>query len=145
MIQGRLGNLAQIEPFIGKYYSTEYVRKRILRQTDQEIIEIDEQIEDEIQKGIIPDPSTIDPVTGQPLPQPAEGVPGEGSGMEGMGADPMSMGEVPMEPDVEAMAREVDANYQKDTRKAELQINYINILIFHGRCYRFDRYRRFSV
>ena len=35
----------------------------------QEIIEIDEQIEDEIQKGIIPDPSTIDPVTGQPLPQ----------------------------------------------------------------------------
>ena len=73
MIQGRLGNLAQIEPFIGKYYSTEYVRKRILRQTDQEIIEIDEQIEDEIQKGIIPDPSTIDPVTGQPLPQPAEG------------------------------------------------------------------------
>ena len=120
MIQGRLGNLAQIEPFIGKYYSTEYVRKRILRQTDQEIIEIDEQIEDEIQKGIIPDPSTIDPVTGQPLPQPAEGVPGEGSGMEGMGADPMSMGEVPMEPDVEAMAREVDANYQKDNRKAEL-------------------------
>ena len=120
MIQGRLGNLAQIEPFIGKYYSTEYVRKRILRQTDQEIIEIDEQIEDEIQKGIIPDPSTIDPVTGQPLPQPAEGVPGEGSGMEGMGADPMSMGEVPSEPDMNAMAAEVDAQYQKDTRKAEL-------------------------
>ena len=81
MIQGRLGNLATIEPYIGKYYSTEYVRKRILRQTDQEIIEIDEQIEDEIQKGIIPDPSTIDPVTGQPLPQPGEGLPGEGSGM----------------------------------------------------------------
>ena len=49
MIQGRLGNLAQIEPYIGKYYSTEFVRKRILRQTDQEIEEIDMQIEDEIQ------------------------------------------------------------------------------------------------
>ena len=116
LVEGRLGLLAQIEPYIGKFYSTEYVRKRILRQTDAEIIELDEQIEDEIQKGIIPDPSTIDPVTGQPLPQPE----GEGSGMEGMGADTMGMGEVPMEPDVEADAAAVDANYQKDTKKAEL-------------------------
>ena len=115
LTEGRLALLAQVEPFIGKYYSTEYVRKRILRQTDQEIIEIDEQIEDEIQKGIIPDPSTIDPVTGQPLPQA-----GEGAGMEGMGEDPMSMGEVPAEPDMNAMAAEVDAQYQKDTKKAEL-------------------------
>ena len=34
LVEGRLGLLAQIEPYIGKYYSTEYVRKRILRQTD---------------------------------------------------------------------------------------------------------------
>ena len=27
LTEGRLGLLAQIEPFIGKYYSTEYVRK----------------------------------------------------------------------------------------------------------------------
>tara|TARA_Y100000287_G_scaffold72589_1_gene57515 strand:- start:793 stop:2505 length:1713 start_codon:yes stop_codon:yes gene_type:complete len=116
MVEGRLTLLAQIEPFIGKYYSTEYVRKRVLRQTDSEIVEIDEQIEDEIAKGIIPDPSTIDPVTGQPLPQPV----GEGSGMEGMGADPTGMGQIPMEPDLEAQAQAVDAEYQKDTRKAEL-------------------------
>ena len=109
MTEGRLAILAQIEPFIGKYYSTEYVRKRVLRQTDQEIIEIDEQIEDEIAKGIIPDPSTVDPITGQPLPQPA----GAGAGMEGMGADPMAMGEVPAEPDLEAEAQAVDAQYQK--------------------------------
>jgi hypothetical protein len=125
MLQSRLGNLAQIEPFIGKYYSTEYVRKRVLRQTDQEIIEIDTQIEDEIQKGIIPDPSTIDPITGQPLPQPEEqvpqeGMPGEGSGMAGMGSDPMQMGEVPMDPSIDADAAKIDANYQKDTKKAEL-------------------------
>ena len=69
MIQGRLGNLAQIEPYIGKYYSTEFVRKRVLRQTDQEIEEIDMQIEDEIQKGIIPNPAQTDPITGEPLPQ----------------------------------------------------------------------------
>ena len=122
LTEGRLALLAQVEPFIGKYYSTEYVRKRILRQTDQEIIEIDEQIEDEIQKGIIPDPSTIDPITGQPLPQAGgeEQMAAEGSGMEGMGQDPMEMGEIPTEPDIDAEAAAIDANYQKDTKKAEL-------------------------
>ena len=121
LVQNRLGILATIEPYIGKYYSTEYVRKRVLRQTDQEIIEIDEQIEDEIKKGIIPDPSTIDPVTGQPLPQAGgeEQAPVEGDPMS-MGQDPMSMGEVPVEDDITAQAAQVDANYQKDTKKAEL-------------------------
>ena len=28
LLQGRLGNLATIEPYVGKYYSTEYVRKK---------------------------------------------------------------------------------------------------------------------
>ena len=107
LMEGRLGMLATIEPYIGKYYSTEYVRKRILRQTDMEIEEIDIQIEDEIQKGIIPDPSQIDPITGEPLPQ--EGDPT----MEGMG-------EQPVDPDIEAQAQAVDAQYQKDTKKAEL-------------------------
>ena len=107
LMEGRLGMLATIEPYIGKYYSTEYVRKRVLRQTDMEIEEIDTQIEDEIQKGIIPDPSQIDPITGEPLPQ--EGDPA----MEGMG-------EQPVDPDLEAQAQAVDAQYQKDTKKAEL-------------------------
>ena len=73
LLEGRLGILATIEPYIGKYYSTEYVRKRVLRQTDGEIIDIDEQIEDEIAKGILPDPSQVDPITGEPLPQEGEG------------------------------------------------------------------------
>jgi hypothetical protein len=107
LMEGRLGMLATIEPYIGKYYSTEYVRKRVLRQTDMEIEEIDTQIEDEIQKGIIPDPSQVDPITGEPLPQ--EGDPA----MEGMG-------EQPVDPDLEAEAQAVDAQYSKDTKKAEL-------------------------
>ncbi len=108
LLEGRLGNLAAIEPYIGKYYSTEFVRKKILRQTDQEIIEIDAQIDDEIEKGIIPDPSAIDPITGEAIPQEGE------MGMEG------EMGEVPVEPDLEAEAQAVDAQYQKDTKKAEI-------------------------
>jgi hypothetical protein len=97
LMNDRLATLATIEPYIGKYYSTEYVRKRVLRQTDSEIIEIDQQIEDEIEKGIIPDPSQIDPITGEPLP-PEGGVPPEGG-------DPGLMGDVPQEPDMNAQAQ----------------------------------------
>jgi len=112
MLQSRLGNLATIEPYIGKYYSTEYVRKKVLRQTDSEIIEIDEQIEDEINKGIIPAPGTVDPVTGEPLPG--------GEDPMAMGQDPMGMGQVPVEPDMESQAAATDAQMQKDTKKAEI-------------------------
>ena len=76
MLNERLGILATIEPYIGKYYSNEYVRKKVLRQTDTEIIEIDEQIEKEIKDGIIPDPSAVDPITGEPLPSAETGMMG---------------------------------------------------------------------
>ena len=115
LLQNRLGLLATVEPYIGKYYSTEYVRKRILRQTDSEMIEIDEQIENEIKNGILPDPSQIDPITGEPLSQP-----GEGSGMAGMGQDVMGMGQVPAEPDLTQQASVTDAQLQKDAKKAEI-------------------------
>jgi len=108
MIQGRLGNLAQIEPYIGKYYSTEFVRKRVLRQTDQEIEEIDMQIEDEIQKGIIPNPAEVDPITGEPIPS---NTTQEG---EVLGDQPVD------EDEDEAAAPIVDAQYQKDTKIAEI-------------------------
>ena len=69
-------------PRICKYYSTEYIRKKILRQTDSEIIDIDKQIEDEIQKGILPDPNAPVDEMGNPLPPegqipPEQPVPGE--------------------------------------------------------------------
>jgi len=97
LMNDRLATLATIEPYIGKYYSTEYVRKKVLRQTDSEIIEIDEQIEDEIKKGIIPDPSQVDPITGEPLP-PEGAVPQEGG-------DPGLMGDIPQEPDINVDAQ----------------------------------------
>ena len=69
MMNERLGTLATIEPYIGKFYSNEFVRRKVLRQTDAEMVEIDEQIEQEIADGIIPDPAMLDPITGEPLPQ----------------------------------------------------------------------------
>jgi hypothetical protein len=120
LMNDRLGLLATAEPYIGKYFSQDYVRRKILRQTDSEIIEIDKQIKKEIKKGIIPDPNAIDPVTGQALPPEEEAPPAEGSGMEGMGQDAMSMGEVPAEPDLSAQSAVADAQMQKDIKKAEI-------------------------
>ena len=64
----RLNMAATAEPYIGKYYSQDYVRRKILRQTDEEIIEQDILIEKEIKSGKIPDPNApIDPNTGMPM------------------------------------------------------------------------------
>jgi len=101
LMNERLGTLATIEPYIGKYYSNDYVRRKVLRQTDAEILEIDEQIEQEIKDGVIPDPSAVDPITGEPL-----------EGEMGM------MGDVPTEPDIDGGV--TDAQVQKDTKSAEI-------------------------
>jgi len=64
-------NMVQIaEPYVGKYFSQDYIRRKILRQTDEEILEQDKIIKKEIKDGVIPDPSqmAIDPATGQPIP-----------------------------------------------------------------------------
>ena len=64
----KLNIAATAEPYIGKYYSQDYVRRKILRQTDEEIIEQDKLIKQEIAAGIIPDPNApIDPATGEPM------------------------------------------------------------------------------
>jgi hypothetical protein len=75
----RLNLLATMDPFAGKYFSLDYLRRQILKQTDAEIREIDKQIEKEIESGKLMDPASIDPATGMPL------------------EDPNAMGEVPEE------------------------------------------------
>ena len=64
----RLNIAATAEPYVGKYYSQDYVRRKFLRQTDEEIIEQDKLIAKEIEQGVIPDPmAPIDPETGLPM------------------------------------------------------------------------------
>ena len=67
LLNERLGSLEAVQPYVGKYFSQDWVRRKVLRQTDEEIIEQDAQIDKEIKDGTIPDPSTIDPETGLPL------------------------------------------------------------------------------
>ena len=56
ILRERINLAEQISPYVGKYYSVEYIRKNILRQTDEDIADIDRQIADEIKTGIIAAP-----------------------------------------------------------------------------------------
>jgi hypothetical protein len=56
LLKERLSLANDISPYIGKYFSVDYVRKYVLRQSDEDIIEIDNQIANEIKQGIIASP-----------------------------------------------------------------------------------------
>ena len=94
LLNERLTMVAAAEPYLGKYFSQDYLRRKILRQTDEEIIEQDKLMKQEIKDGIIPDPDEmmIDPATGQPMP----------AGMD--------LGQPVMEPDVNLRGADVNAD-----------------------------------
>ena len=84
ILQERLGALQVINDYVGTYYSTEYVRRYILRQSDTEIDEIDKQIEDERNKGVMDPEAGIDPGmpvgSNMPMEPPPEMAPGGDEG-----------------------------------------------------------------
>ena len=107
LLNERLGMIQVAEPYVGKYFSQDYLRRKILRQTDQEIIEQDALIEKEIKAGIIPDPSIpVDPETGLPLDQTSN----------------MDLGKPVMEPnaDSQGAATEVDGKIAEIPKGGEI-------------------------
>ena len=56
ILKERIGLAEMVSPYVGKYYSVEYIRKNVLQQTDEDIIEIDNQIANEIKTGLIASP-----------------------------------------------------------------------------------------
>ena len=76
LLRERLNLVATVDPYIGKYFSLEWVRKNVLQQSDEEIEEMQKQIKEE--QDLFPDTQQA----GQPVPpgqeQPAP-VPGEGT------------------------------------------------------------------
>ena len=52
LLQQRLSLLQLVDPYIGRYYSLEWVRRKVLQQSDDEIQEIDAQIQKEQEAGI---------------------------------------------------------------------------------------------
>jgi hypothetical protein len=83
LLNERLSMVATAEPYVGKYFSQDYVRRKILRQSDEEILEQDKLIQKEIEEGIIADPNA-----------PVEEIPQDTQGQS------MDLGEPVMEPDL---------------------------------------------
>ena len=86
LLAERLTMAASAEPYVGRYFSQDYLRRKILRQTDEEIIEQDKLMKKEIEDGVVPDPAMM-------MMDPTQ-VEGETS----MGGE---MGQLPMEPEIE--------------------------------------------
>ena len=57
MMNQRMMSVTQMDPFVGKYFSIEYVRRHILGQKDKEFTEIDKQMRKEIDAGLAIDPA----------------------------------------------------------------------------------------
>jgi hypothetical protein len=57
MMNQRMMTVTQMDPFVGKYFSTEYIRRNVLGQTDKDIKEIDKQMKGDIASGIAIDPA----------------------------------------------------------------------------------------
>ena len=55
----RMNEVANMDPYVGKYFSADYIRRQVLKHTDVEIKEIDKQIKQEIADGIIMDPMAM--------------------------------------------------------------------------------------
>jgi hypothetical protein len=73
IMNDKLGVVASMDPYVGKYFSVEYIRRNILNQTDEEIIEIDKQIQKEIETGVIPSPEELAAADGAGAPPPNGG------------------------------------------------------------------------
>ena len=55
----RIQLATQMDVFVGKYYSIEYIRKHILEQSEKEFKEIDKQMQKEIDQGLAMDPIDV--------------------------------------------------------------------------------------
>jgi len=98
LLNERLNMVQVAEPYVGKYFSQDYLRRKILRQTDEEILEQNKLIEKEIKNGVIPDPSAmVDPMTGMPA------EPGQQPGG-------MDLGQPVMEPNLDAQGAATEAS-----------------------------------
>ena len=59
MMNQRMATVAQMDPFVGKYFSVQHVRKEILGQTNKELRELDKEMQQEIDSGLVMSPQDV--------------------------------------------------------------------------------------
>jgi hypothetical protein len=60
VLNDQVALLASMQPFVGQYFSVEYIRKVVLGQTEEDISRMDTEIMNEISQGIIKDQSEME-------------------------------------------------------------------------------------
>ena len=55
----RINLATQMDPFVGKYFSIEYIRRQVLQQNEKEYKEIDKQMSGEIDAGLAMNPADV--------------------------------------------------------------------------------------
>tara|TARA_A100000172_G_scaffold71833_3_gene52661 strand:- start:118 stop:1794 length:1677 start_codon:yes stop_codon:yes gene_type:complete len=102
LMENRINLATLAEPYIGKYYSQDYVRRKIIRQTDADILEEDAKIDQEIKDGII-----VDPLEAAMAVDGFE--PGQQQPQEGAVSSSPALGATPKEPDLEKQGKKTEA------------------------------------
>ena len=59
MMLQRMNLVTQMDPFLGKYFSVDYIRRQILQQTEKEMKEMDKQIAGDIEAGVAMNPADL--------------------------------------------------------------------------------------
>jgi hypothetical protein len=59
MMLQRMNLVTQMDPFLGKYFSVDYIRRQVLQQTEKEMKEMDKQIAGDIASGVAMDPADL--------------------------------------------------------------------------------------
>ena len=101
LLQSRMGVLDAVAPYVGKYYSQQWIQKNVLQFSEEDIIAMKKEIAAEIKEGWYPDPKAmqLDPALG------------------GMPQDPSLGGQAPMDQQAAPMDQQ-SAPTQDDTQEA---------------------------
>lgn len=59
LIRERLSLLGAVDPYVGRYYSMQWIQKNVLKLTDKEISDMDKQIQTEMKLGKVMNPQQI--------------------------------------------------------------------------------------
>jgi hypothetical protein len=104
LLQQRIQMVGMIDPYVGRYYSAEWVKKNVLKMTDEQIDEMDKQIEEE---------GPRDPIDaqGNPIEQSEEQVSAEQYPPEDNVSE--SGGSESMTPELDAMVQKFSTGINK--------------------------------
>ena len=115
LLQSRMGVLDAVAPYVGKYYSQQWIQKNVLQFSEEDIIAMKKEIAAEIKEGWYPDPKAmqLDPALGGMPQDPSLG----GQAPVDQQAAPMDQQAAPMDQQAAPMDQQA-APTQDDTQEA---------------------------